>query len=199
MKKAMIALVFAAASSAHAQGVTAMEFTIGATMLAPKGVVTSCGLEFNGVALKPGPEIEADTVAGSIAVHVDMDSLVKAGHQTAYRKGDGIGLRPMNDQVAWLRIEGGMPLTPLNDLVVKGEKPPFHLFGVPPRSAFLALAAMIQGKTIWIGFAENGTVRSIFSGQIKPDPTVTQQLNACLVELETALKQSQKPTPKPSK
>lgn len=193
MKKLITALVFAAFGSAYAQAVTPMEFTIGATMLAPKGAVTSCGVEFNGAAIRPGATIEADQVAGSIAVHVGMTSLVKAGHQIAYRKQDGIGLRPVNDQVAWVRIEGGIPLTPADGLLVPGEKKPFHLFGISPESAIRAMEAMIQGKTIWVGFSEGGAVTSIFSGRIKQDSGTAQQLDACLGELVA----SNKPPPKP--
>ncbi len=196
MKKTIIALGIAIVSSAHAQGVTAMEFTIGATMLAPKGVVASCGLEFNGAAIRPGVEVEADQVAGSVAVHVGMTSLVKAGHQIAYRKQDGIAVRPVNDKVAWIRIEGGIPLTPADDLLIPGEKKPFHLFGISAESAIRAMEAMIQGKTIWVGFSQNGVVTTIFSGRVKQDSRTTQQLDACLGELVASNTPLQKPNGK---
>lgn len=170
-------------SSAHSQAVSPMEFEMQATMLAPKGVVTSCGVSFNGAAIKPGTTLEADQIAGSVAIHVDAPGMVKAGHQiTGMEKGKMV-TRMAGDQVAWIRIEGSTPLAPLNGKIVPGDAPPYHLFAVDGASAITAIASILDGKTIWVGFTEKDMSSSIFSGQMKKGANVVQQVKSCINEL----------------
>ncbi|KAA9155811.1 hypothetical protein F3K36_31145 [Delftia sp. BR1] len=170
-------------SSTHAQAVSPMEFEMQATMLAPKGVVTSCGISFNGAAIKPGTTLEADQIAGSVAIHVDAPSMVKAGHQITSMESGKMVTRMVGDQVAWIRIEGGTPLAPLNGKIVPGDAPPYHLFSVDAASAITAIASILAGKTIWVGFTEKGASSRIFSGRMKKDAAVAQQVANCIKEL----------------
>ena len=170
-------------SSAHGQAVSPMEFEVQATMLASKGVITSCGVSFNGAAIKPGSALEADQIAGSVAIHVDAPSLVKAGHQITGMESGQMKTRMVGDQVAWIRIEGGTPLAPLNNKIVPGDAKPYHLFAVDGASAVTAIKSILAGKTIWIGFTENGTTSRIFSGRMKKDSSVVEQVTACINEL----------------
>lgn len=170
-------------SSAQAQVVSPMEFEMQATMLAPRGAVTSCGVSFNGAAIKPGTTLEADQIAGSVAIHVDAPSMVKAGHQITSMENGKLVTRVVGDQVAWIRIEGGTPLAPLNGKIVPGEAPPYYLFAVDASSAITAIASILAGKTIWVGFTEKGASSRIFSGRMKKDAAVVQQITVCMNEL----------------
>ncbi len=172
--------------NAHSQAVTPMEFEMQATMLAPNGVVTSCGVSFNGASIKPGTSMEADQIAGSIAVHANAPSMVKAGHQVAFLDNGKMQTRLVGDQVAWIRIEGGTPLAPINGKIVPGDAPPYHLFGVGREQSINAMAALLSGKTMWVGFTAKGVTSSIFSGRMKPDPAVATQIKKCIVELTSA-------------
>lgn len=170
-------------SSAHAQAVSPMEFEMQATMLAPKGVVTSCGVSFKGAAIKPGTTLGADQIAGSVAIHVDAPSMVKAGHQVTGMDNGKMVTRMVGDQVAWIRIEGGTPLAPLNGKIVPSDAPPYHLFSVEGAAAVTAISSILAGKTIWIGFTDKGASSRIFSGKMKKDAAVVQQVDSCINEM----------------
>lgn len=174
------------ANECFAQAVTPMEFEVQATMLAPQGEVSSCGVTFNGGAIRPGPTIEADQVAGSIAIHAKMPSLLKAGHQVVLLENGKPLRRHAGDQIAWVRIEGGVPLASIDGRMVPSDDPSFHLFAVKTQSALDGMLAMLEGKTIWVGFSKNGVTTNIFSGRVKQDLAVIQQFRSCLVEMTGA-------------
>lgn len=183
MKYAVAVAAMIAAATAGAQAVTPMEFEMQATMLAPNGIVTSCGVSFNGAAIRSGSAMEADQIAGSVAIHINAASMVKAGHQIAYLDKGKMTTRLVGDQVAWIRVEGGTPLAPLGGKIVPGDAPPYHLFGVDRESAISATASLLAGKTIWVGFTSQGVTSSIFSGRMKPDAGVVQQVQSCVNEM----------------
>lgn len=174
-----LAMVGAVAS---AQGITPMEFEPQATMLAPKGVLTSCGIGFDGVVPLLGSPGGIEQVSGSIAIYTDGLTLVKVGHQYATLKNGALDVRLPGTQVAWLRIEGEAPLAPEEKMIVQGEKAPFFLFPVTAKDGAAAIFAMLEGKTIWVAFSRSGTVRQIFSGKVKVDPVVQGQIRTCFNE-----------------
>lgn len=171
-----------ATSTAAAQGVTLMEFEPQATMLAPKGVLTACGIAFDGIRHIPGTASDIEQVSGSIAIYTDGLVLVKVGHQVGYLKNGKVDIQLPGTQIAWIRIEGQSPLVPPQGQLVPGEKPPFLLFPAKPEDAADAIFAMQEGKTIWVGFSKAGTVRHIFSGKVKIDLAVNSQIRTCFAE-----------------
>lgn len=181
MKNAAAAIAMVASTAASAQGITPMEFEPQATMLAPNGVITACGLGFDGFRQGlNGTDIEQ--VSGSIAIYTDGLSLVKVGHQEGNFKNGAINIRLPGTRIAWIRIEGQEPLVPSEDKIVPGEKAPFLLFPVTTQAAAGAIRAMLDGKTIWVGLSKNGTVRHIFSGRVKHDPAVSDQVYKCFAD-----------------
>lgn len=174
-----LAIVGAAAS---AQGITPMEFEPQATMLAPKGVLTACGIGFDGLVPLAGTLGAIEQVSGSIAIYSDGLTLVKVGHQHVTMRNGKLDVRLPGTQVAWIRVEGESPLVPQDNQIVLAEKAPFFLFPVTPKDGAAAIYAMLEGKTIWVGFAKAGTVRQIFSGQVKVDPGVQAQVRTCFNE-----------------
>lgn len=170
------------ASTSAAQGVTLMEFESQATMLAPKGVLTACGIGFDGARHLPGTASDIEQVSGSIAIYTDGLVLVKVGHQIGFFTDGKVDVRLPGTQIAWIRVEGQKPLVPLDGQLVPGEKPPFLLFPSKAEVAGPAIYAMQEGKTIWVGFSKSGTVRHIFSGKVKVDPAVSSQIRKCFAE-----------------
>ncbi len=192
MKYAVAGAAMIAATTASAQGITPMEFEPQATMLAPKGVVTACGLGFDG--FRQGPKgTDIEQVSGSIAIYTDGLSLVKAGHQEGEFKNGAVNIRLPGTRIAWIRIEGQEALVPSEDKIVPGEKAPFLLFPVTPQAAAGAIRAMLDGKTIWVGFSKNGVVRHIFSGRVKPDITVSDQVYKCFADWNPAQPRGKSP------
>lgn len=181
-----------AALAADAQGITSMEFEPQATMLAPKGVLTACGIAFEGMRHVPGTASDIEQVSGSIAIYTDGVVLAKAGHQVGFLKNGKVEIQLPGTQIAWIRIEGQEPLVPPEGQLVPGEKPPFLLFPVKAEVAAPAIFAMQEGKTIWVAFSKAGIVRHIFSGKVKADPTVSAQVRTCFAEWSRVQSQSKK-------
>lgn len=182
MKAFALTFILVASMQANAQGITLLEFTPEATMLAPKGVLKACGLGFEGIRHVPGTESDFEQVSGSIAIYTDGFTLVKAGHRFGTLKNGEVKIRLPGTQIAWIRVEGEETLVAPDGGLVPGESEPFLLFSVSPKQAVSAISAMLGGKTIWIGFSKADTVRHIFSGSVKRDAVVAKQVDSCFAE-----------------
>lgn len=74
-------------------------------------------------------------------------------------------------------------MAPLDGKMVPSEHPSYHLFAVNMQSALDGMLAILAGKTIWVGFSTNGSTTSIFSGRVKQDLGVVQQVRSCIAEM----------------
>ncbi|MDP9995494.1 hypothetical protein J2W28_006438 [Variovorax boronicumulans] len=188
--RSALSLVFALlALCAEAQSITTLEqLTFQPTILAAKGVVTSCGVRFSGLAMQPGTKTGVDVVDGSIAIHSQGYTLVKAGFKTGDLAAGAEKLRLAGKKVAWVRIEGGKSLAPMGNKIIDADDPGFHMFGAPLADGLAALDALLADKKFWIGFSGATGQDKIFSGAVRMDERTRDEFSSCLGELVATMK-----------
>lgn len=175
--------------SADAQSITTLEqLTFQPTILAAKGVVTSCGVRFTGIAMQPGTSTGVDVVDGSIAIHSQGYTLVKAGFKTGDLAAGADKMRLAGKKVAWVRIEGGKSLAPMGNKIIDADDAGFHMFGAPLADGLAALDALLADKKFWIGFSGATGQDRIFSGAARMDERTRDEFSSCLGELVTTMK-----------
>lgn len=181
------------ALSAEAQSITTLEqLTFQPTILAAKGVVTSCGIRFSGLAMQPGTKTGVDVVDGSIAIHSEGYTLVKAGFKIGDLAAGADKMRLAGKKVAWVRIEGGKSLAPMGDKIIDADDPGFHMFASPMADGASALDGLLANKKFWIGFSGGSGQDKIFSGAVQMDHRTSGEFSSCLGELITTMKGQQK-------
>jgi len=174
---------------AGAQPITTLEqITLQPTLLAARGVVTSCGIRFSALAMQPGSATGVDVVDGSIAIHSQGYTLVKAGFQTGDLKEGAEKLRLTGKKVAWIRMEGGTPLAPMQNKVLDADDPGFYMFGSPLTEGLSALEGLLADKKFWIGFSGGVGQDRVFSGSARMDERTRNEFTSCLGELIPKLK-----------
>ncbi|MBB4223436.1 hypothetical protein [Variovorax guangxiensis] len=189
LKSAFPFVLMFLAWSAGAQSITTLEqLTLQPTILAGRGIVTSCGIRFSGIAVQPGSSSGVDLVDGSIAIDSDGFTLVKAGFKTGDLKDSAENLRISGKKVAWIRTEGGTPLAPTNNKIIDSENPGFHMFGATLESGLSALEGLLADKKLWIGFSGGAGQDRVFAGTARMDQRTRSEFASCLGELASTLK-----------
>lgn len=174
---------------AEAQSITTLEqLTFQPTILAAKGVVTSCGVRVTGLAMQRGTKAGVDVVDGSIAIHSQGYTLVKAGFKTGDLAAGADKMKLAGKKVAWVRVEGGKSLAPLENKIIDADDPGFHMFGTPLADGLAALDALLSHKKFWIGFSGATGQDRIFSGAARVDERTRDEFSSCLGELITTMK-----------
>lgn len=177
------------AVDAVAQSITTLEqTTLQPTLLAAKGIVTSCGIRFSGLSMQPGTATGVDVVDGSIAIHSQGYTLVKAGFKTGDLRNGAEKLRLTGKKVAWIRMEGSTPLAPMENKILDADDPGFHMFGSPLIDGMSALEGLLADKKFWIGFSGGAGQDRVFSGSAQMDERTRNEFTSCIGELAATLK-----------
>lgn len=188
-KSALGLILTSIALVAGSQPITTLEqLTLQPTILAAKGVVTSCGIRFSALATQPGTRTAIDVVDGSIAIHSQGYTLVKAGFKTGDLREGAEKLRLTGKKVAWFRTEGGVPLAPMENKIIDADDPGFHMFGSPLTDGLSALEGFLADKKFWIGFSGGMGQDRIFSGTAQIDERTRNEFSSCIGELAATLK-----------
>lgn len=189
LKSALGFVLMSCALLAGAQSITTLEqLTLQPTILAAKGVVTSCGIRFSALAMQPGTKTGVEVVDGSIAIHSQGYTLVKAGFKTGDLREGAEKLRLTGKKVAWIRTEGGTPLAPMENKIIDAEDSGFHMFGSPLADGLSALEGLLADKKFWIGFSGGAGQDRIFSGTARMDERTRNEFSSCIGELAATLK-----------
>ncbi|MFV0678585.1 hypothetical protein [Variovorax sp. tm] len=177
------------ALAAGAQSISTLDqLTFQPTILATRGVVTSCGIRFTALAMQPGTRTGVDVVDGSVAIHSQGYTLVKAGLKSGDLREGAEKMRLTGKKVAWIRTEGGTPLAPMENKIIDADDPGFHMFGSPLNDGLTALEGFLADKKFWIGFSGGAGQDKVFSGTARMDERTRDEFSSCIGELATTLK-----------
>lgn len=182
--RAAAALALLLPTLSSAQAVWPVMFRFQTTMLAPQGLVTSCGIRFLGLGEQSRSGAEVDLVDGSIAVHKAGFATVKAG----YLIGDlanpsAARTRVTARNISWLRVGNGIPLAPSDGRVVPGEDPGYAIYSAPLDTGLAALTSMLGGAPILLGFKGAAGDTAIFSGATPIPADIREQFDSCINKL----------------
>jgi len=175
---------------ARTQAITTLEqLTLQPTILAAKGIVSSCGIRFSGLAMQQGTKSGVDLIDGSIALDAGGYALVKAGFKTGDLSVGAGRLQLTDKKVAWMRIGSGTPLTPMNEKTINAEDAGFYLFASPIADGASAIEGFLEEKKFWIGFSGGKGQDRIFTGTARMDERTRTEFSSCLTELTSTLKE----------
>lgn len=184
MKRHIFALALLLPALCDAQAVWQVTFRFQPTMLAPQGLVTSCGIRFLGLGAQAGKGSEVDVVDGSIAIHKSGFATVKAG----YLIGDlanptAAKTRASGRNISWLRVGDGAPLSPADGKVIPGEDPGYVIYSASVDDGLTSLTSMLAGSPILLSFKNAAGATAIFNGASTVDEDTRQQFLSCVDKL----------------
>lgn len=186
-----IAVLFALPlSTAGAQSVETLSFSLFPTMLAGDGALKSCGLRMIGSS-PAGPDGEIKLVDGNIALGVDFIGMGKAGafSSTKEKMKEGVRPRHTGSTVKWIKV-GDLPaLMPTSGPNASLEDTGYAFFGTSPVVALQSLDALADGGRLRIAF---GTPKStkyiVYAGPTQIDKESHTEFMSCFAELLGGIK-----------
>jgi len=138
--------------------------------------------------MQPGTRTGIDVVDGSVAIHSQGYTLVKAGLKSGDLREGAEKMRLTGKKVAWIRTEGGTPLAPMENKIIDADDPGFHMFGSPLNDGLTALEGFLADKKFWIGFVGGTGQDRVFSGTARMDERTRNEFTSCIGELAATLK-----------
>ena len=179
MKRYVLTLAMLLPALSSAQAVWKVAFRFQPTMLAPAGLVTSCGIRFLGMGTESRLNNEVDVVDGSIAIHKAGIATVKAGYMIGDLSNPASAkTRATGKNISWVRVGEGAPLTASKTMAA--EDPGYMIYSTSIDAGLTGLTSMLEGKPISLSF-QNGTgPASIFNGAAIVDDETRQQFLSCV-------------------
>lgn len=139
--------------------------------------------------MQPGSKTGVEVIDGSIAIHSQGYTLVKAGLKVGDLAAGAEKLQLTGKKVAWVRLEGGKPLSPMEDKIIDADDPGFHMFGSALADGASALGGLLDNKKFWVGFSGGRGQDKIFSGTARVDERTRSEFSSCLGELTATLRE----------